>query len=317
MKVLFVSSGNKNGKPTSIVYNQGESLKKCNILIDYYIITGNGYWGYVKSIFKLRKFLKLNSFDLIHAHYSFSGFVAALSLKTPVVVSLMGSDLKSAGLFKLAIKLFNRFFWKVCIVKSKDMKDSLGIENVQVIPNGVDVIKFQPLSKEESLLKIGFEKNKKHILFAADPERVEKNFQLAEKACNLIIDVDFELHFLKNIPNELMPFHYNAADVVLMTSLYEGSPNVIKEALSCNTPIVATEVGDISNNIGSLNNCYVTSFDPKEIADSLKKAIQSGERPEGRGRVTELGLEASQIAQKLIGIYKEVLKRRKEFITTR
>jgi glycosyltransferase involved in cell wall biosynthesis len=303
MKVLFVSSGNKNGKPTSIVYNQGESLKKYNILIDYYTITGKGYWGYVKNIFKLRKFLNVNSFDLVHAHYSFSGFVAALSKKTPVVVSLMGSDVKSAGLFKLVIKLFNRFFWKVCIVKSKDMKDSLGIENVQVIPNGVDFNKFRPLSKEESLLKTGFEKSKKHILFAADPERIEKNFQLAEKACELISDIDFELHHLKNIPNELMPYYYNASDVILLTSHWEGSPNVIKEALACNRPVVATDVGDIKELINGLDGCYITDFNPENVANKIKSSLNYSFEVLGRQRLIELKLDEEIIADKINKIY--------------
>ena len=37
----------------------------------------------------------------------------------------------------------------------------------------------------------------------------------------------------------------NACDVALLTSIHEGSPQFIKEALACNRPIVSTDVGDV------------------------------------------------------------------------
>ena len=71
MKVLFVSSGNSsNFNVTPFIKVQGESLKKQGVDVSYFTIRGKGLKGYIKSGFKLRKYLNDNKFDLIHAHYS-------------------------------------------------------------------------------------------------------------------------------------------------------------------------------------------------------------------------------------------------------
>jgi len=93
MKVLFVSSGNSEFGISPIVKNQGESLKQNGIDLDYFTIKGKGINGYLKNIPILKKYLKAHHYDIIHAHYSFCGWVTKLTLtKIPVIVSLMGSD---------------------------------------------------------------------------------------------------------------------------------------------------------------------------------------------------------------------------------
>ena len=69
MKILFVSSGNTENGISPIIKNQGESLKKQDIELKYFTIKGRGIRGYFKSIFRLHKHLKNNSYDIIHAHY--------------------------------------------------------------------------------------------------------------------------------------------------------------------------------------------------------------------------------------------------------
>ena len=89
----------------------------------------------------------------------------------------------------------------------------------------------------ESLKRVKWNDKKKHILFCSSPTRPEKNFKLVKDACSIIDDESLELHFLENIKNSDIPYYLNAANVVLLSSLWEGSPNVIKEAMACNTPI--------------------------------------------------------------------------------
>lgn len=49
----------------------------------------------------------------------------------------------------------------------------------------------------------------------------------------------------------------NAVDAILMTSKTEGSPQVIKEAMACNYPIVATDVSDIKYMLGGMSGHYI------------------------------------------------------------
>lgn len=307
MRVLFVSSGNiKELNP--IIENQGESIKREGIDITYYTIKGKGFNGYLQNVIPLKKKIGKERYNLIHAHFSLSAITASLTLKKPLIVSLMGSDVHSSGFMLWIIRFLSQFYWDVTIVKSDEMKMRLGLKKVRVIPNGVNTALFKPMDRMNSCRRLGWDPLQKHILFPADKSRPEKNFKLANESCSLLNDPNIRLHTLVNVPNSLMPFYYNAADVVLMTSFWEGSPNVIKEALACDVPVVATDVGDIRINVETLQNCFITGFDPREIGNFLKKAIESGERPDGTGRISQLGLDDIQIAQKLISIYNEVLK---------
>ncbi|KAA1244185.1 glycosyltransferase family 4 protein [Aquimarina sp. RZ0] len=305
MNILFISSGNTKSGISPIVFNQGNSLMEMGHHVSFFTIKEKGLKGYVKYIFILRKFLKNHSYEIIHAHYSLSAIVAGLAGGKPIVVSLMGSDIKASPLLKYLIKICKLFFWKRIIVKSSDMRISCGIESAAVIPNGVDFSKFKQFSKKESLEITHWNPNKKHILFAANPKRKEKNFPLAKSAFQELNAENTELHTLVDIPNHKMPAYFNAADVIILTSLWEGSPNVIKEALACNCKIVAVNVGDIKEIIGNASGCFITGFNKTEIADCIKKALAYTEKPDGRTHISHLSSDV--IAKKITNLYKEVL----------
>ncbi len=304
MKILFVSSGNSAQGISPIIKNQGMSLQKKQEL-SYFTIKGKGLKGYISGIFDLRNHFKNNRYDIIHAHYSLSAFVASLAGAKPLVVSLMGSDVKSKGFYKFFIKLFNAVFWKKIIVKSQDMKESLGVEKVSIIPNGVNFEKFMVMDRDKAIQKVNWDISKKHILFAANPDRPEKNYKLTKEAFDLLELENVELHYLKDVPNENMPFYFNAANVIVLTSLWEGSPNVIKESMACNIPIVATDVGDIRKVFADTQGCYLTSQDVNDVAMKLKEAIAFDNRT--RGRETIKYLNENIIAANIISLYESVL----------
>lgn len=304
MKVLFVSRGDPNGEAKPVVKNQGLSLIAHGVDLVFFTIQGKGLLGYLRSAIRLKHHLKKHKYDVVHAHYFHSAVVATLLFPSCLVVSLMGSDVMSDKMSRISIRLFNRLFWKVCVVKSAAMKDRLGIDDVQVISNGVDMELFIEIDRTKALEKTGWHKNKKHILFAARPDRPEKNYQLAERACRYFDENEVELHALSNIPRMDMPYYYNACDAVLLTSLWEGSPNVIKEAMACNRPIVSTDVGDVRALFDGVSNCFLSSSDELEIYNHLKKVICSQTKSKSRDRLFMLGLDSATIARKLIEIYR-------------
>jgi len=310
MKVLFVSSWNKSKGISPIIKNQGESLKNNGIEIEYYGLYGTGLKGYLKNIKPLRKFLKNNNFDIIHAHYSLSGFIVALAGAKNIIVSLMGSDVKGEKKHRLLIKFFNFFYWKKCIVKSEDMKISSGLKKADIIPNGVDLQTFTTTPKDEAIKKTGWKKDKKHILFPANPERKEKNFELAEKAIASITNEELKLHYFDNVKNEDTALYYSATDIVLLTSLWEGSPNVIKEAMACNCPIVSTNIGDVKWLLGDEAGHFISNFNTEYVTEKIKQALlfsETQKHTKGRERIIKLSLDANTIAIKIINLYKKII----------
>ncbi|MBQ0740052.1 glycosyltransferase, partial [Aquimarina celericrescens] len=123
MRILFVSSGNTKNGISPIIKNQGQSLISLGYSVTFFTIKGKGFKGYFKNIFELKRFLKKQKFDIIHAHYSLSGMVASLSGASPIVISLMGSDVKASLFLRYIIRGFSMLFWKQIIVKSQDMKE--------------------------------------------------------------------------------------------------------------------------------------------------------------------------------------------------
>ena len=75
-----------------------------------------------------------------------------------------------------------------------------------------------------------------------------------------------------NTNKDLIPYYMNSADCILFTSIQEGSPNVIKEALACNIPIVSTNVGDVKERLETIDGCFVIDdYDAKNLAEALLK----------------------------------------------
>lgn len=311
MKVLFVSSGNTTSGISPITKNQGDSLISRGIEIEFFAINGKGLWSYIRHIFILRNFLKINNFDIIHSHYSFSSFIASLAGARPQVVSLMGSDLLSNRFERMLILIFQKLFWDQTIVKTEDMYQLITSPKTEIIPNGVDLTKFNYIDKKTCQDKLGWNKDKRHLLFAADPERPEKNYPLFKMSIDLLpIDYNIEVHALTNIPNNDIPVHMNASDVIILTSLHEGSPNVIKEAMACNLPIVVTNVGDVQWVIGKTEGCYISSFEPSDFSEKISLALKFSENKKstlGRDRIIEIGLDAETIALKLVSLYNKLV----------
>lgn len=302
MKVLFVSSGNRGISP--VVRNQGDSLKKQGVEVDYFAIQGKGMLGYLSNVSKLRKYLRTNKYDIVHAHYSLTSFVASFAKANPLVVSLMGSDVKKGFTFRLMIKIIARCYrWKNIIVKSDDMKSSLRMKTALVIPNGVDTHRFCEMDHSACLNKLNWDKDKKHIVFPANIRRSEKNFALLEQAIKEMDDANIEVHWFNNVPNEETPDWYNAADAVVMTSLWEGSPNAIKEAMACNRPIVSTDVGNVKWLFGDLDGCYLSDFSSNNLCEKIRQALSFGSKTKGCQRIIQLGLSSDKVANQLIDIY--------------
>ncbi|WP_114778204.1 glycosyltransferase [Botryobacter ruber] len=328
MKVLFVCSGNnKSFDIVPFIKAQGESLVRAGVEVDYFPVIGKGIAGYVKAGFKLRDYLKSNSYDLIHAHFTLSGWSAIIGAagKTPVVLSLMGSDAYGEYIGVNKIEFSSRLnilltyliqpFVKAIISKSRNIEDYVYLKHKSyIVPNGINKEKFQP-SETDYRDELGLNNGKKQVLFLGSKTNVRKNFKLVQEAVARLNRPDVELINPYPIPHTEIPKYLNAVNVLAVTSLMEGSPNVVKEAMACNCPIVSTDMGDVKWVMGDTEGCYTTSFDPGDYAEKLKLALAFSEtkgRTRGEERIRKLGLDAGTIANRVVAIYREALNYKEE-----
>ncbi len=307
MKVLFVLSGNKD-KSSNLVLNQAESIMAYNhkVHIDYYSVKGKGIKGYLSNIKLLKQKIAECNPDLIHAHYSFCGFLAVLAFsKKPIITSLMGSDLHFKFHWKIIIYIASGF-WKSIIIKSKLMNKNYFLAKTQIIPNGVNLNSYQFIDKQEARKLLNLNSLKTYILFLADPERPEKNFELAKAAYHKIATNNTELIVINNIPHQTTRLYYHAVDLLILSSVYEGSPNVIKEAMVCNCPIVSTNVGDVEMLFKNVAGCFLSKSLPNDFAKNITLALEFANtynRTKALDKIIELGIDSDSIAAKICSTY--------------
>jgi len=322
LKVLFVSSANYNGFPSPIVSSQRSSLQDIGIEINHFTIKKKGFSGYIKESIRLRRFLHKLDYDILHAHYGLSALATLLARRREkLIVSFMGDDLvgsnrkdgRVTNISLLLVKvnsIIAKCFYNFSIVKSEEMSRCLTTSKVSIIPNGVDINVFQPLNKLEARDKLGIGYNEQILIFVSSIYRMEKNIELALKAVKSVSNLALKLITVNDISQNKLLYYYNAADVLLLTSYHEGSPNVIKEAMACNCPIVSTNVGDVKWVVEDTEGCYIASFDPEDFAEKIKLALEFSRvkgRTNGRDRIIKLGLDSETVAKKIIDVYKKVL----------
>ena len=102
----------------------------------------------------------------------------------------------------------------------------------------------------------------------------------------------------------------NAADCLLITSLQEGSPNIVKEAMACNLPVVSVPCGDVSERLRSTSPGGIRPYDAVALGGCVRDVISAGGRSNGREQLIAQGLSNSAIAKTLAKIY---LKAQEQF----
>lgn len=306
MKIVFLASGNKAvGTVSAFVRSQFESLQQEGQDMSLFPIVGRGWKAYAAAVFRLRRLVKDVRPDIVHAHYSVCGVVAALATmgtRTKVVVSILGSF--PSKTFKLRwVRFFIKHVWDVTLTKSARTANQLGIE-LPVVPNGVNLDQFNLIDYSEARRTVGFEDGKKYVIWCSNPSRSEKRFPLAESVVAGIKDANVVLYPVYDKSHDEVVKYMCAADVLLLTSSCEGSPNVIKEAMACNCPIVSTDVGDVRWVTQNVDGTYVSDGDaPEALSECLKKALAYNKRTVGRSRIVSEGLTAPAVAKRIISIY--------------
>ncbi|MDB2252500.1 glycosyltransferase [Halorubrum ezzemoulense] len=244
-----------------------------------------------------------SDYDVIHAHYGLTAPFALAQPHRPVVLSLWGRDLfgPAAPVTKACAKLCGEV-----IVRSEEMREELG-QPAHIVERGVDLEKFRPMDQEQAREKVNWSNKRKHVIFPYSPQRDKKNYQLAEEVIEevkSIADENVALHAIYNEPHKKIPVYLNASDLLLMTSRpkSEGSPNTVKEALACNTPVVSTNVGDVSNLIGDVSGYHICN-NKEEIVKSTAEVLRSGDTVNGRIRARDLSW--SRTTDSIIDIYKK------------
>jgi teichuronic acid biosynthesis glycosyltransferase TuaC len=311
MRILFVTNMYPNPERPgygAFVRQQAEHLCQCGHTVDVINILGfQSKLNYLKGALEVLHKTSKVAYDVVHAHYGLSAFPAWFRLQAPLVITLHGSDVLGSRFESFC----SRGIWRLAdavIVVSEEMRRRIpGI----VIPCGVDLNVFRPYNRDEARARLGWLKDKYIILFPFDPTRLVKRYDLAKAAVEQVVQdgVDAELVTVCNVENHAMPWYYSAADAMLLCSDWEGSPTSIKEALACNLPVVATDVGDVQEIMRGVTGTWVCTQEVREIARNLREVFAISSRGGFERRAAMARYNQTCIVEKLVSVYNDALCR--------
>lgn len=269
---------------------------------------------------EVRHFRKvIRAFDphIVHAHYgTVTALFCALATTRPLIVSFRGSDLNPTSDIGRIRSLAGRFFSQVSALRacqiicvSRELKDRLWLRSrsASIIFDGVDLSLFRPMAREEARRRLGWSQDSKLVFFNLGGRPAGKRLHLAEGAVayarRTIPDVD--LVPVSKVDPEKIPLYMNACDCLLLTSDWEGSPTVVKEALACNLPVVSVDVGDVRDLLGDVQPSWIGPADVEAIGKALVEILQGGSRSNGHMRADEMS--ERRTTNRVLALYQEVV----------
>jgi glycosyltransferase involved in cell wall biosynthesis len=309
---------NSWGGPAVFIARQAEFLRREGVDVELFPFRGARHpSNYLAAWREVRRRVQGGRYDLVHAQFGQSG-LTALPKHVPLVVTFRGDDLEGIigenGRY-IAAGWLLRFISRnvarradAAIVVSEHMKQHLPRSvAAHVMPSGIDLDLFHPEPRDEVRRRLGLPLDQSLVLFVGNPALARKRHGLAQQAVDIVHrSMPTKLMIGWELPHHQIAALMNACDALVCTSMQEGSPNTVKEALACNLPVVSVPVGDVALRLRGVAGCELLPDDRVEtIATALERVLRRGERIDGRSAVKHL--DERLLTEHLIGIYRSIL----------
>lgn len=323
MRVLMITSEWPTPQtPTRapFIARQVDYLRRSGVDVDVLHFRGAKRPGnYLRAWRRARNRLGRGCYDLVHAQWGQSALLA-LPKRIPLVITFRGNDLEGIvgrdghytvlGRVQTVLsQLMIRCADELIVVSDSLARRLPPHRNYHVIPSGLDLELFQPLPQGEARRRLGLSQGKRLVLLVVgsldDPR---KRAGLARDAVSrLQAKLDAELLVVSGVEHQSIPLYMSACDALILTSIHEGSPNVVKEALACDLPVVSVDVGDVRERIGDVEGCAVCIEDSTEaLAEALFHVLRRGARVAGRMAVRDL--DERLVAERVVRVYEEAVR---------
>ena len=292
------------------VREQVDALRKEGVDVELFSFPV-GSRSYLPAVIAIRRLLRRERFDLVHAHFGLAGWCAALAGARPLAVTFHGTDVRHRISGFLSRRLVGRL--DLIAPASRALLapegDRPGLPSRQgrtaILPTGANLERFVPAPRAEARKRIGLDPDGRYLLFPAAKSRPVKRY---DRAVELARRLDAELLSGEGIDTDRMPDWMNAANAVVVTSDNEGFGLVAVEALACDVPVASTPVGIAPLLLGGLPGCHVSPFEAGRWADALRPHMDAPD-PRVAGRLRSEWFSARLMAQRVLAAYRDLLER--------
>lgn len=288
MRILEVSRYKSNffDHQLPFVTEQGEELRNAGCEVDYFLIKGN----YIRAVKKLKEKIREFKPDVVHAHFGLSAITAELQSIVPVVTTFHNGETLNwhvnllSSLMSLRAKhviYVAQHIYDLCYFKAK---------HYSIIPCGVPMEQMIITSREDARKQLGWDMNKKYILFGGAFNNERKNYILLKNAVERLeggkteeISVGTKIREEKNgqmqsewekidggekmgdvvcvemkgLTRAECVLRMCAVDLFVLPSHSEGSPQALKEAMAVNCPCLATDIADVRELFGDMPGHFI------------------------------------------------------------
>lgn len=296
----------------------------------------------IRSLRQLLSVLRKNEIDIVHCHEMKSrlyGLVASRALKLPIITTNhnWGKANRLVTTFGYLDLFYMRFFDRIIAV-SKELRQRMlnfGIptKKISVIINGIDMREFKKTRNSAFGLKksLGIRKGMR-IVGSVGRLSKEKGYkyllEAATKVLREIPDVCFLIVGDGPLRAELAQYakalgiydrvvftgfrkdikdFYSLMDVYALTSSMEGMPMAMMEAMATGVPVVAVNVGGISNIIRhNENGILLNSNDPGKLSESILYLLTNHIESAGIAANAKITIRQDHSAEKMAKQYEDM-----------
>ena len=285
------------------VRDQVEAMRRLGAEVETFTFE-LGAGSYLPAARRLRRRLKRESFDVVHAHYGLCGWVASLAGASPLVVTFHGTDVRhrvvGPGSRLLARRIDLTAGASRSVFEREGGRRGLAVRSPSaVLPCGYDPARFRPLPRAEARRRLGLDARGRYLFFPADPERRVKRHDRALEVAGL---AQAELLTAGEVDPERMPDLVNASSAVLITSESEGFGLVALEALACGVPVLTTPVGIAPFAVSGTPGCLVAPFDAEPWAAAARRHLDAGDARIEPGPAAT-AFSAERMAERVLAAY--------------
>ena len=328
IRVLHVVPLAASGGTSGYTQRQIDELDSAGVVSRQVLFSGTQI---LKTPFFIIKSLKSISHEIqvfkphiVHAHWgSLLALVTTIAARSgpPVIITFHGSDLNPVpsehtllSLIRQACSQLAALSASAVICVSDNLRKRLWHNKnfFKVIPCGTDLTRFRPLDQEKCRKKLNWDLTENVVFFHEGDRPKVKRRDLADQCINevkkKIPSVRLEI-LGSHIPNKNVPTILNASDCLLMTSDFEGSPNIVREALACSLPVVSVDVGDVRYWSRKFKSIHLAERDPKKIAKKILACFKNSKRLKAdKNKLNSFSTKTT--LNKYLSLYKTVLNKK-------
>ena len=328
MRVLEVSRYKTNHASHQLpfVTEQGEAIRALGHEVDYFLVKGN----YIKAVGALKR--KIHEFkpDIVHAHFGLSAITAEQQSLVPVVTTFHNGETLNWHVNLMSSLMSLRAKHVIYVAQHIRDLSYFKARQYSIIPCGVPMEQMTIVPQSEARRQLGWDPNKKYILFGGAFSNERKNYALLKQAVDIInsnpssvnplIPSPITCVEMKGLSRAECVLRMNACDLFALPSHSEGSPQALKEAMAVNCPCLATDIADVRELFGDEPGHFILRNPRKtherwdgdeksldEMVALLREALSFSGRTHGRERIEALQLTNEAVAKRIVKIYEDIL----------